>query len=529
MLKVMLVDDEPALLEIGKVYLEREADIEVVTCESPQEALEEIDRSRFDVIVCDYQMPYLNGIEFLEIVRRKNGRIPFILFTGKGREEVVIDALNKGADFYVKKGGDLKSQFAELVHTIRQAAIKRDMEESLEHNARRFRSLIEESFDIFIIMSPMDVIRYISPSVKKILEYDPEELIGTNLSQLLHADDVQIFERSIERLSANPGVIDRFDLRLRKKIDEYKIFEIIGKGSIDPKGKIEFIFTARDVTELRKMMHALQETERNYRALTESSPCGIYIFQDGRFKFINRRMIELSGYSDQELMNIDYLELIHPKYRQLLETLTEKALRGELQGIPTRLEFIALRKNGEERWAELIPTMFNFNGRPAILGNVIDVTDRKLMEEELKEKTRELETLLDSIDTQVWCAIDPETYGPVNKARAEFLGMAKDEVKGKKIRDVLPAETAELCIQGNNIAFREKRIYRSIEWINTKRGKRKLAITKVPVLDEKGNVRMLVCTGHDITEEANEEGEIVLGKEQNKKDPKPSFIKRIIR
>jgi len=107
--------------------------------------------------------------------------------------------------------------------------------------------------------------------------------------------------------------------------------------------------------------------------------------------------------------------------------------------------------------------------------------------------------------------------------------MAKEDVRGKKIRDVLPAETAELCIQGNTIAFKEKRVFRSIEWISTKRGKRKLAITKVPVLDEKGNVRMLVCMGHDITEEVNEEGEIVLGKEQNKKDPKFSFIKRIIR
>jgi PAS domain S-box-containing protein len=526
-LKVLLVDDESALLEIGKVYLEREADIEVSVCESPREALEELDRSRFDVIVCDYQMPDIDGIKFLEIIRRRNSRIPFILFTGKGREEVVIDALNKGADFYVKKGGDLKSQFAELVHLIRQAAIKRDMEEALEYNARRFRSLIEESFDIFIIMSPMDVINYISPSVKRILEYDPEELIGTNLSQLLHIDDVRIFERSIERLSTNPGVIDRFDLRLRQKIDGWKVFEVTGKGSIDPKGKTEFIFTARDVTELRKMMYVLQESEKKYRAVTESSPCGIYIFQDGRFKFINRRMIELSGYSEQELMSIDYLELIHSSHRQLLKTLTERALRGELQGMPMRVEFIALKKNGEERWVELIPSIFNFDGRPAILGNVIDITDRKLMEEELKEKTRELETLLDSIDTQIWCATDPETYGPVNKVRAEFLGMTKEDLKGKKIRDVLPSETAEICIQGNNIAFKEKRIYRSIEWISTKRGKKKLAITKVPVLDEKGNVRMLVCTAHDITEEVKGGGgEIVPEKRTNQKGFKTLTYKK---
>ncbi|MDH7507875.1 MAG: PAS domain S-box protein [Methanomassiliicoccales archaeon] len=502
MLKVLLVDDEPALLEIGKAYLEREADITVTVCESPRQAIMELDHSRFDVIVCDYQMPEIDGIEFLEIVRKRNSRIPFILFTGKGREEVVIDALNKGADFYIKKGGDLASQFAELVHLIRQAAIKRDMEEALEYNARRFRSLIEESFDIFIIMSPIDTIKYISPSVKKILGYDPEELIGTNLSQFLHMDDVQIFEKSVERLSTKPGKIDQFDLRFRHKIGGWRVFEVTGKGSIDPKGRTEFILTARDVTELRRMMHALQQSEKRYRDVTESSPSGIYIFQDGKFKFVNRRMIEFLGYSEQELMNINYLELIHPEHRELMKTLTEKALRGEVQGLPLTVEFIVLNKKGEGRWVELIPAIIDFEGKPAILGNVIDITDRKLMEEELKEKTRELETLLDSIDTQIWCAIDPETYGPVNKARAEFLGMAKEDLKGKKIREVIPAETAEICIQGNKIAFEEKRIYKGVEWISTKKGKRKIAITKVPILDERGNVRMLVCTGHDITEES---------------------------
>jgi len=79
----------------------------------------------YDAIVSDYQMPEMDGIEFLKKVRSSGNPIPFIIFTGRGREEVAIQALSIGADYYLQKGGDPKSQFAELAHQIEQAIQKR--------------------------------------------------------------------------------------------------------------------------------------------------------------------------------------------------------------------------------------------------------------------------------------------------------------------------------------------------------------------------------------------------------------------
>jgi DNA-binding response OmpR family regulator len=76
----------------------------------------------YDVIVADYLMPEMDGIEFLKGLRASGCTIPFIIFTGKGREDVAIEALNSGADFYLQKGGNPRSQFAELGNMIRQAA-----------------------------------------------------------------------------------------------------------------------------------------------------------------------------------------------------------------------------------------------------------------------------------------------------------------------------------------------------------------------------------------------------------------------
>ena len=104
-------------------------------------ALEKIKKTPYDAIVSDYQMPGTDGITFLKEVVTEFGDIPFILFTGKGREEIVIDAINNGADFYVQKGGDPSSQFAELVHKIRKAVERRKALKRLEENESQLRLL----------------------------------------------------------------------------------------------------------------------------------------------------------------------------------------------------------------------------------------------------------------------------------------------------------------------------------------------------------------------------------------------------
>ncbi|KXA97080.1 hypothetical protein AKJ39_03750 [candidate division MSBL1 archaeon SCGC-AAA259J03] len=112
-MKVLLVDDEADILEQAKVFLQRENDrLEVETAASAEEGLQKFSVEDYDAIVSDYQMPEVNGLDFLEIVRKeKESDVPFIIFTGKGREEVAMEALNLGADRYLQKGGDPRSQY----------------------------------------------------------------------------------------------------------------------------------------------------------------------------------------------------------------------------------------------------------------------------------------------------------------------------------------------------------------------------------------------------------------------------------
>jgi PAS domain S-box-containing protein len=145
MYHILYVDDDLALLEVSKIFLEHSGQFSVDTIASASAAFTLLDSHVYDAIVSDYQMPEMDGIEFLRNVRVSGNTIPFILFTGRGREEVVIQALNEGANFYLQKGGDPKSQFVELSHKIMSA---------IEHN--RDTEKIQSLNRLYSVISAID-------------------------------------------------------------------------------------------------------------------------------------------------------------------------------------------------------------------------------------------------------------------------------------------------------------------------------------------------------------------------------------
>lgn len=143
--QVLHLDDEPIILEITRMYLERNGKIRVDSVSAPQEALRLMSTRRYDAVISDYEMPIMDGIEFLKEIRDCGHDLPFILFTGRGREEVVIRAFNNGATFYLQKGGDPGSQFAELSKKIVHAAGQYRTKQKIKHLYRIFQALREVS------------------------------------------------------------------------------------------------------------------------------------------------------------------------------------------------------------------------------------------------------------------------------------------------------------------------------------------------------------------------------------------------
>ena len=177
-IRVLYVDDEPDLLNIGKMFLEQSGEFTVTTATSAPDAIRLLKQERFDVIVSDYQMPKMDGIRFLVETRTKFGRIPFILLTGKGREDVVIEALNAGADGYLQKGGDPGVQFTELSRKIKQAASRKRVDDALNRSEERFDQLAEQSCTVAWEVDAQGLYTYVSHVSEAVWGYRPDKLVG---------------------------------------------------------------------------------------------------------------------------------------------------------------------------------------------------------------------------------------------------------------------------------------------------------------------------------------------------------------
>ena len=118
-LRILHVDDDASILSVSKTILETENKFEIDNVNHPLTKLSKNWKPRqYDAIVSDYQMPQKNGLEFLKELREQNNQVPFILFTGKGREDVAVKALNLGVDSYINKNGSPETVYCELADAI---------------------------------------------------------------------------------------------------------------------------------------------------------------------------------------------------------------------------------------------------------------------------------------------------------------------------------------------------------------------------------------------------------------------------
>jgi len=154
MLSVMVVDDDPAILDVTRQVLERSHEIVVNPVSSSREALDILQKNRFDAIVLDYDLPEINGIELLKIIRGRGDVTPVIIFTGVGREHAAIAALNNGATFFLKKGENVEMPFVELQRMIRHAVDQRFMGSAMGLSRKIVFDLINFSLDAEFAIDP---------------------------------------------------------------------------------------------------------------------------------------------------------------------------------------------------------------------------------------------------------------------------------------------------------------------------------------------------------------------------------------
>lgn len=416
MLSLLYVDDEPGLLEIGKLFLETSGDFTVTTALSGSEGLAGLATHTFDAIISDYQMPEMNGIEFLKTVRMSYGTIPFILFTGRGREEVVIEAINNGADFYLQKGGDPKAQFAELAHKIRQAVSKRQAEYALQDSERRLSDLINFLPDAtFAIDTDGKVIAW-NRAIEEMTGILSGAMTGKGeyeyaipfygerrpiLIDLIFEPDDKVSRFYSNILRDGSTLSAETDLPTPKG----KRIYVLAKASplYDKAGNITGAIEAiRDITDRKKAEEAQSESEKRFRELAELMPLGIYESDAaGRLTYVNRRSLDMFEYTAEMFsQGVNFLSAIAPADHDRASAFFHTMLKTGVSENTGR-EYSALRKDGTNFPILIFSSPILKSGRvTGTRGIIVDITGRKKDEEELRAVNEELAASGDELREQ---------------------------------------------------------------------------------------------------------------------------------
>lgn len=186
---ILLIDDEEPLLQLMKEYLRKlNPNLEIETVVSAHQALKVLAEKSIEVIVSDFQMPKMDGLELLKHLRENSNDIPFIMFTGRGREEVAIQALNLGADYYLQKGGEPKGQFLELLNLIEKTIEKKRAEEALQKSEEQYQRMADNIRDGITIVENQQIV-YMNDRVTEIFGYSKKELRNYTLIDLVAPEE----------------------------------------------------------------------------------------------------------------------------------------------------------------------------------------------------------------------------------------------------------------------------------------------------------------------------------------------------
>jgi PAS domain S-box-containing protein len=208
-IRVLHVEDDPAFADLTGNMLERVADdIAVVTAPDAEAALERLDEEPVDCVVSDYDMPGRSGLELLEAVREERPNLPFILFTGKGSEEIASHAITAGVSDYLQKANGTDC-YEMLAKRVRDAVERYRSEE-------RYHSLIDTAPVPIVLFGPERRLQYANDAAVEFLEADSVELLlDTPMPEFVHPSDRERALNRFQELVAQGKPAPETELRLR--------------------------------------------------------------------------------------------------------------------------------------------------------------------------------------------------------------------------------------------------------------------------------------------------------------------------
>jgi PAS domain S-box-containing protein len=273
----------------------------------------------------------------------------------------------------------------------------------------------------------------VNESFEKLLGYSREEVVGRSAFDLGIWADEEDLAPLWEELQAHNRVEAR-EVRLRTKSGSLRTarfsVEVIEVG-----GEKCALAVGEDVTERRLTEIALRESEAKFRLVAETASCCIWILQEGRMVYISPQVESITGYTRDEILQMNPWDLVHPEFRPTLKRrVTSDPNRPELL---SHYQYKIVAKSGEEKWLELTDSPLEYKGRPAILVTALDITAAKRAEQEIKEHAMYLDALISNSPLGIVVKDEHMRVSFCNAAFERMFQYSRAELVGKDLDDLI--------------------------------------------------------------------------------------------
>ncbi len=438
------------------------------------------------------------------------------MFNGvfNGPEEYKIISLEKqiieveiNAEFVRDTDGN-PTQF---VFAIRDITERKEAQKALRESEEKYRLITEKISDVVWLMDLKGKSLFVSQSIEKFTGFTVEEYLKQSISDRFTPESaavgIKMLNDEVKNFNLENLKTKEFKetliLDYKCKNGSVKTGELLITPYYDEQDKLIGIHgVTRDITDRKNSEKALLESELKYRTLVENSPNGIAIYQQGKFVYVNKTGLEIFGTSEQNsLIGKPVLSIVHPdSLEQVIKRMTEVSQGKQVPPLEEKL----VRSDGSVFYAEVTALGTTFNGEPAGQVIVNDITERKMIAEELIESEDRYYKFVNNNDDLIFIKDDQFRFIMINDAVAQFFGKTREEIIGKTDDELNDEESNAFCRSSDITSLQSDKPIIIEEVLKG----RTYETTKFPI-SLKGNSKGIGGILHDITDRKEAEDRLM--------------------